>query len=462
MGDAAMAPINMLANAIADALQGMVKTLSTAWIQIDTPNLATDDGRASATVGFLQGQLAYLVGFCAVMALVLGGARLAWEGRHEPARDVLRGLLTLAVVSGCGLAVIGLLVTASDQLAEHIIDVSTDGNGFGKNLETLLALNTTLAPFMVIFLGVIALLVSLVQVVLIVFRAAALVMLAGFLPLAASFTSTPAGRQHFKRFTGWTIALVAYKPVAALCYAAAFRLLGSREFNADGVLSVLVGLALMTLAIVALPALLKFLVPAVQAISLGAGGGGQALMTAAVALPTGARVVHMAGAGGGYAAARGMSGPSGASSPGPSGGSGAPGAPGAGGSSGGRTVSARARRRLRGSREPSRAGQRRAADKRLAVARVASGGARRRRCGGTGQRRSGIAGQRRCGERREPAAERRVARDRPSNPRWTGRTSWKPAARLTAGTATSASRRARGSAGSGRSAPSACSVGWCS
>lgn len=339
VGDVAMAPVNMLANAVASALQTMVKTLSTAWIKIDTPNLASPDGHASATVAFLQGQLVYVVGFCAVMALVIGGARLAWEGRHEPAQDVLRGLMTLAVVSACGLAAIGLLVSGSDQLAEHIIDVSTQGNGFGKNLSTLLALSGSMAPFLVVVLGVLALLVSLVQVGLIVFRAAALVMLAGFLPLAASFTSTPTGRQWFKRYTGWAIALVAYKPTAALCYAAAFQLLGSREFNADGVLSVLVGLALMTMAVVALPALLKFLAPAVQAISLGGGGGGGrgAVMAASLAMPMGARMIAAgAGAGGAAMAAGGGGGrgPSGAGSAGPAGGAGSPGPAGGGGPSG--------------------------------------------------------------------------------------------------------------------------------
>ena len=65
-----------------------------------------------------------------------------------------------------------------------------------------------------------------------------------------------------------------YKPAAAIIYAAAFRLIGTDVFSDDGLLSVLVGLALMIVAVIALPALLRFLAPVTSAIASGGGGGG--------------------------------------------------------------------------------------------------------------------------------------------------------------------------------------------
>ena len=59
------------------------------------------------------------------------------------------------------------------------------------------------------------------------FRQAALVVLAGVLPLAAAGTLAPATRAWFSRTTGWMLAFIFYKPAAAAVYATCFALLGS-------------------------------------------------------------------------------------------------------------------------------------------------------------------------------------------------------------------------------------------
>ena len=94
-----------------------------------------------------------------------------------------------------------------------------------------------------------------------VVRAGMLVLLAGALPLSASFTNTEAGRMWFQRFVAWMAAFILYKPAAAIIYATAFRLMSSDVFDGDGLMSVLVGVALMVIALVALPALLRFFAP---------------------------------------------------------------------------------------------------------------------------------------------------------------------------------------------------------
>ena len=108
-----------------------------------------------------------------------------------------------------------------------------------------------------------------------VLRGAMLVLLAGVLPITASFTNVPMGRQWFSKALAWTVAFVLYKPAAAIVYATAFRLTGVNAFQAagSGLFQILAGLALMLVALVALPALMRFLVPAVAAIGGGTGGG---------------------------------------------------------------------------------------------------------------------------------------------------------------------------------------------
>lgn len=66
----------------------------------------------------------------------------------------------------------------------------------------------------------------------------------------------------------WTIAFILYKPAAAIVYAIAFRMTGTDLFKSDGtgLFQIVTGLALMLIALVALPALMRFLVPAVASV----------------------------------------------------------------------------------------------------------------------------------------------------------------------------------------------------
>lgn len=249
---------------------------------------------SSTTVGFLQSSLWYYVGAMAVASVVIGGIRMAWQQRAQPGKDLLQSLITLIVVSGVGLLVISLGVTAADAFSIWILNGATDcdvtdgtSQCFGTNLGALMGLTASspLGLIGLLILGTIALLLSYVQVALMVVRGGLLVILAGILPLTAAFTNTEMGMQWFKRTIGWTIAFILYKPAAALVYAAAFSLSGSDAFQADGggLWSILTGLALMTLALVALPTLLRLVAPMTSAVA-GGGAAGMALAGGAGAI----------------------------------------------------------------------------------------------------------------------------------------------------------------------------------
>ncbi|MEK8229335.1 hypothetical protein NKG05_30670 [Oerskovia sp. M15] len=90
-----------------------------------------------------------------------------------------------------------------------------------------------------------------------------LVILTGILPLSASFTNTEMGKNWFRKCVSWLVAFILYKPAAAIVYAAAFQLVGQGSFEDDGsgLLAVLTGLMLMTIALFAMPALMRFVTP---------------------------------------------------------------------------------------------------------------------------------------------------------------------------------------------------------
>lgn len=294
---------------------------------------------AGGAVLFLQSSLWWYMGAAAVVSVIIGGVRMAWEQRAEPGKETVKSLLTLIVVAGAGVTIVGLLVSAFDSFSVWILngalscDVGSDSACFGENITALLALTTNpntggLGSLLVIIFGIIAILATAAQIVLMIARGGMLVILTGILPLSAAATNTEMGKGWFKKNVGWLVAFILYKPAAAIVYAAAFQLVGTNVFQDDGTgfIAVLTGLILMVLALFAMPALMRFVTPLVSSLSAGAGG---ALGAAAImALPSGAAAAGRlaTGSGGGSSAGGG---------PGATGGQGSTGAAGPSGSNGG-------------------------------------------------------------------------------------------------------------------------------
>ena len=290
-----------MAKAIMEGLSQMVTTLSTFWVSMPTVNLASADGTGpSPVVATVNSELLPWTMTLAVFAVILGGTRMVWEQRGAPLKDILRSLITLVLVSGLGLGVISILVIAADAFSSAIIARSTNGKGFAESLQVLTMTGQTgVGVFILIILGLVGLLASLFQVVLMVVRSGMLVILAGILPTTAAFTNTEMGKQWFQKAVGWTIAFILYKPAAAIVYSVAFLLMGNNEGQEQLVTSI-TGFALMIVALFALPALMKFVTPMVGALASGGGGGGAA-GAAVGAVATGAVSMGRGGSGRGNA-----------------------------------------------------------------------------------------------------------------------------------------------------------------
>ena len=306
--DVANDAVKNMAKAIADAVGQTVQTLGTFWVNVGTPALTAAPGGSTASdpVLFLQNSLYFWTASLAVMSVLVGAAKMTIERRGAPLRDLVRSLATLIVVSGAGVAAVGLLTVAADQFSAWIITNSTNGTSFNENITALLALSATspIGSIMIILLGLIAILASVMQIVLMIIRGGLLVVLTGIFPTAAAFSNTEAGRGWFQKCTAWLIAFILYKPAAAIVYATAFQLSGSKIFGnvGDGkdfgsaLLATVTGLALMIIALFAMPALMRFVTPMVGAV---AGGGGGLAAGTVGALASGAISMGSAGRGGG-------------------------------------------------------------------------------------------------------------------------------------------------------------------
>ena len=137
-------------------------------------------------------------------------------------------------------------------------------------------------PSVVVVLGIVAIIISAIQAVLMLFRQGALVVLAGVLPLAAAGTLTPATRRWFPRVTGWMLALIFYKPAAAAVYATAFTMIGTGKDPR----TVLMGFAMVFLSLLALPVLMRLFTWTTGHVADASGGGGflQTALQGAVAV----------------------------------------------------------------------------------------------------------------------------------------------------------------------------------
>ena len=193
---------------------------------------------------------------------------------------------------------------------------------FGAALTGLMALtaftSVTIGPGLAIFIivvGIIAILISVIQIGLLIIRSAMAIILVGTLPMAYSATNTQWGKQWSQKHTSWLIAFIAYKPVASLIYAAAFKIFGTfGSTNGDlgqRIVYFCSGIVLMVASLLALPAMMRLIVPAVGAASAGGSMFAGAVVGGAAsgAVNFGSRMAARGGgAGGGAAGASGAGG----------------------------------------------------------------------------------------------------------------------------------------------------------
>lgn len=291
-GKAGASIVDQVAQAFAKASIELLKVLMTWWVKVPSPGI--DDNDPSDPVWFMQEYTGWIVTWVAVLGLLISAGRIAWQRRGEAFREAFSGLVTMVVAVFAGVAAVNLAVAAGDSYSNWILNAATNGDVKGLLGKGAVLYGGAIFPTMsavILIVALLAILSSVVQLGMMLVRSAMLVLLAGALPLAAGAAITPDGRQWFKKMVGWLIAFVLYKPVAATIYAVAFKCLMGDS------MSQLQGLILIILAVIALPALMRFIVPMVSAAGGSAGGGMAGAAMGAAAM--GARMVPSMGGGGG-------------------------------------------------------------------------------------------------------------------------------------------------------------------
>lgn len=309
--------LNTLYHGILDAIGETAKGLGSFWVHTPSVPLEGPDN----AVTFMRDTTLWYVGVLMMISVFYAAGQMIWNRKGQPLSDLLASLLKYILVSAASVSAITMLLHAGDEFSAWVIDQST-GSEFGAALAGLMALTAfatvTIGPGLAIFIivvGIIAILISVIQIGLLIIRSAMAIILVGTLPMAYSATNTQWGKQWSQKHTAWLIAFIAYKPVASLIYAAAFKIFGTfGATNGDlgqRIVYFCSGIVLMVASLLALPAMMRLIVPAVGAVSAGGSMFAGAVVGGAAsgAVNFGSRMAARGGgAGGGAAGASGAGG----------------------------------------------------------------------------------------------------------------------------------------------------------
>ncbi|HTM85130.1 MAG TPA: hypothetical protein VL179_09565 [Mycobacterium sp.] len=296
-----------ISSAIGGGIKAMVATLA-SWIYIPSDPVcpvAVPSGsgvvsgdwvtacqHATSPATTLGGYVLPVTILVAVFGVIWQGILMAVTRKSEPLLQVIRGLWNSALWGAVGIAGTQLALHASDSFADWVIStaLNTGNPGPGPNtftaaLSAMLFVGLPAEVILEIVVGIVIIIVVLIQIVLMIFRDAAIAILAGMLQLAAAGSFTKATSPWMPKITGWMGALIVYKPAAALCYAAGLAFMTDHSSSANFV----IGIAVLALSVVALPALMKFFTWTVGSIQSGSslgmfGAGAAAGMHAAASM----------------------------------------------------------------------------------------------------------------------------------------------------------------------------------
>lgn len=277
VGEAASSAFSSFVDEIARGAADLVVSTSTWWAETDSVN--PQDSAVLAA----QGATRYLVWAILVGSVLVQAIRLILSRKAEPLITVATGLLRFAIVSGLGLVVLQSALRAGDLFAGYLLNGAA--NNFALFMRDLLTVDHTgVSSFVIFLVALLAAVASLVQWLLMAIRQAGLLVLAAMLPLAASGSLMRSTRGWLNRLLSWLLAIVVYKPAAALIYYIGFSYVSSPSSNAPGgIATMLTGCVVLLLAVIAMPILLKFFSWTGAQIG-GSGGGGSGFLGAAGAV----------------------------------------------------------------------------------------------------------------------------------------------------------------------------------
>ncbi|WP_232072823.1 hypothetical protein [Phytohabitans flavus] len=205
-------------------------------------------------------QTNWLVVTIAVASLLAAAFRMALERRGQPGTEALKGLVRLVLTAGAAWWVLSLLAEEADAYSKHLYD-----EGVKSQLKLIATCHTDgWTAFLLIIIGLLLLIAGVIHIILMYLRLGVMTLLTGTLPMAAAASMTEWGGGWWRKHIAWMVAWLAFKPVVGLIMYSGAAMIGATGGNAKHFR--LAGAGILLLAAVALPALMRLVVPAMAAL----------------------------------------------------------------------------------------------------------------------------------------------------------------------------------------------------
>ena len=296
-----------------DACKKLIEWFGSFWIHTPGPDFD------SPAIALLTGKLGWYTGAFAIVGLLFAlGRTVLTQDIKTLTVEGLRPIVNLIIVTGTYTVGLTALMQAGDEFSVWIIE-KAQGSGNGE-LEAGFMLGLLSSPGLLgggtfLIVALLLLIASIINVAFMLFRNVVMVCLLVLLPTLGAASGTETGNQAFKKANGWLLAFLLFKPVAALIFALGLALMKDPiktgqtvEETTQSLVTAITGILILCVAALALPALVKFLVPVA---AYGSGGfSGGAAIGAGASVAAGAAVIAASGgtaaaAGGGAAASGG-------------------------------------------------------------------------------------------------------------------------------------------------------------
>lgn len=268
---------DVLRNTVSALIQGVseaVKWVSTYFLYLPAPVLQGEgSGSSPAERVQMYTHWAVIIGGMIGMAFAL--IQVARRKDADSAVDVTMGFFRVILVTGAGIPAISLLSQFFDQASPWLIN-NISGGTFEDGLGQLVGGDASAASGMGVG-TLVLMLVALVPGVLggvlnlfmVMFNWGVLPVVAGLLPVLAAAAMSERGRNGFNRVLAWIVAILLFKPVAAVIYgvgiASGRMITGGVQDSGQVVLQSLYGTVLLCAAGIALPAIARIVAPAIAA-----------------------------------------------------------------------------------------------------------------------------------------------------------------------------------------------------
>lgn len=295
-----------------ESMVGLLERLSTFWMKFPDPKVTDPSKPEGAMIGpmqILSDQLMGWVALCSLASVIVCCVRAVRQVSARPFGEAaMQVMMVVAVQLGLAGAVQAGLMSAS-ALSESLLATT----GKQRSLTGLVSVNDAMSSNQSLavwfILALLAILSSLMQLMFMMMRGPLIMLLVLWMHFAAATAASEEGRIRAKKVIGLLVSFIIYKPVAAAIYALGFMLIyGSGTQGAsksDAFMNTMYGFMTVLLAVVALPAVIRFIVPLAAATTSNAFSGGAAAGAVAAGSAVVATMGGSAAAAGGRAAARG-------------------------------------------------------------------------------------------------------------------------------------------------------------